>query len=122
MKTLNEIAAAFASVARNQDTEAYLAALEAAGVTSDALLAFGLAVCGDKLVVEAATREAVVAVAGATAPNCYLCCSADDHLQALVVLDGLTTEVNQPGSEKADRLIGAAREAVRAYIDARWNK
>ena len=122
MNTLNEIALSFASVPGNHDTDAYLAALEAAGVTDEILLAYGLAICGDKLVVAGASREAVVAVAGATAPSCYLCCSADDHLQALVVLDGLTTEVNQPGSEKADRLIGAAREAVRAYIDARWNK
>ena len=64
MKTLKQIAAAFSSVARNHDTDAYLAALEAAGVTNDALEAMGLCVCGDKLVVEAASREAVVAVAG----------------------------------------------------------
>ena len=120
MKTLNQIAAAFASVAHNHDTDEFIAALEAAGVTDEILLAYGLAICGDKLVVEAATREAVVAVAGATGAGCYLCCSVDEQLKALVVLDGLTTEVGQPGSEEADQLIRAAREAVRAYIENRW--
>ena len=120
MKTLNEIASVFASVARNTDADAYISALEAAGVTDEILLAYGLAICGDKLVIEAATREAVVAVAGAPVPNCYLCCSVDEQLKALVVLDGLTTEVGQPGSEEADQLIRAAREAVRAYIENRW--
>lgn len=121
MKTLNEIASSFAAVVYNHDTDTYIAALEAAGVTDDALLDFGLAVCGDKLVVAGAPRrEAVVAVAGAAVTSCYLCCSADDHIQALVVLDGLTTEVGQPGSGKADGLIRAAREAVRAYIENRW--
>ena len=67
MKTINEIASVFASVVYNHDTDEFIAALEAAGVTDDILLAYGLAVCGNKLVVEAATREAVVAVAGATA-------------------------------------------------------
>ena len=71
------------------------------------------------MVIEAASREAVVAVAGAAVPNCYLCCSST--LRGLVVLDGLT-EVGQPGSEKADEAIRAARDEVRAYIDARWNK
>ena len=47
-------------------------------------------------------------------------CSAQEG-RDLNVLDGLT-EINQPGSEEADELIRAAREAVRAYIDGRWNK
>ena len=67
MKTLDQIAAAFAAVAHNHDTDEFIAALEAAGVTDAVLLDYGLAVCGDKLVVEAASLEAVVAVAGATA-------------------------------------------------------
>ena len=119
MKTLNQIAAAFASVSHNNDTDEFIAAIEAAGITDEILLAYGLAICGDKLVIEAASREAVVAVAGAAVPNCYLCCSST--LRGLVVLDGLT-EVGQPGSEKADEAIRAARDEVRAYIDARWNK
>lgn len=46
---------------------------------------------------------------------------SDQERRDLQALEALT-EIGQPGSARADELIGAAREAVQAYIAARWTK